>query len=203
MSLLLRNVLWSYSCWVCRVGKQIKCVLTLAQCIVVLLLLGVQGGYTDKTCPNSCAMYCGLTLVGCIGWGKQTKFVLTLVQCIVVLLSLGVQGGEADKMCPYSRAMYCGLTLVGCIGWGSRQNMSSLLCNVCLTLVGCIGWESRQNVSLLSCNVSGSGADGAGGLHIAVLPKVHQGGPASCNDGTSSAPYGRGTDHVTCINIHE
>ena len=133
----------------------IKCVLTLAQCIVVLLLLGVQGGYTDKTCPNSCAMYCGLTLVGCIGWG-------------------------------------------------SRQNMSSLLCNVCLTLlVGCIGWESRQNVSLLSCNVSGSGADGAGGLHIAVLPKVHQGGPASCNDGTSSAPYGRGTDHVTCINIHE
>ena len=65
------SIEWPYSCWVCMKVKQIKRVLTLVQCIVVFLLLGVQGGEADKMCPYSRAMYCGLPLVGCIGWGSR------------------------------------------------------------------------------------------------------------------------------------
>ena len=53
-------------------------------------------------------------------------------------------------------------------------------------------------MALLLSDVSGSGADGPGGLHIAVLPKVHEGGPACSDDGTRSTPCSTRPDRMTC-----
>ena len=58
-------------------------------------------------------------------------------------------------------------------------------------------------MALLLSDVSGSGADGLGGLHVAVLPKVHEGGPACSDDGTRSTPCSTRPDRMTCVNMNE
>lgn len=50
----------------------------------------------------------------------------------------------------------------------------------------------QKKQALLSSDVAGGGADGAGGINVAFLPKVHEAGPARSNGCPGTAPYTKG-----------